>query len=128
MSDVAKLRQSRRYKEWARAQLRLLGDVCHLCGHRGATDLDHLVPVAVDPTRVMDASNVRPAHGISGCSECAPIVTKNGVKRPACNQQKGAGGTGAVVKRPNLRGCPECRGERCSNGVRTAAGMVSRCW
>jgi hypothetical protein len=126
--DVVKLRQSRRYKEWAAAQRRRLGDQCALCGHRGAGDLDHIVPVAVDPSRVMDPSNVQMAHGVDGCPFCEPIVTRNGTKRLACNQSKGAGEARMPLVQVRADGCGVCRGVVCSNGVRRGDGMLSRCW
>jgi hypothetical protein len=107
--------------------LRRLGDSCGICGHPGATDLDHIEPVSVNPARVMDPTNVRPAHGISGCPYCAPIVTKNGSKRPACNQIRGAGDVEPLKRSVNARGCPECRGAVCTNGV-PVDGMTVRCW
>jgi hypothetical protein len=48
------------------------GHVCHLCGHAGATQVDHVVPWAewTHPTlSVHDASNLRPAHG-APCPTC----------------------------------------------------------
>ncbi|WP_349018432.1 HNH endonuclease [Corynebacterium accolens] len=36
------------------------GDVCHLCGHRGATTADHVVPRSRGGDDSLD--NLRPAH------------------------------------------------------------------
>src|SRR5690242_2509828 len=48
------------------------GGICWLCGHGGATDVDHVVPWA-EWTRtdlsVHDASNLAPAHG-TPCPTC----------------------------------------------------------
>lgn len=46
--------------------------VCHLCGHDGATQVDHVTPYAEwrHPTlSVHDASNLAPAHG-EPCATC----------------------------------------------------------
>lgn len=48
------------------------GGVCHLCGHEGATEVDHITPWAEwqHPTlSVHDATNLAPAHG-SPCPTC----------------------------------------------------------
>jgi hypothetical protein len=82
-----KLRRTRKYRTWRAMMLRRLGDVCHVCGHAGAADLDHLTPLSVDPSRLMDPSNVMPAHGVDGCHVCPP-VSRNG-RRRTCNQERG---------------------------------------
>lgn len=64
----------------ARAQMfAVYGRTCHLCGHRGATDADHLVPISVDSTQPVDYRLMRPAHGVRGCPVC----------RVKCNQKRG---------------------------------------
>ncbi|WP_430783910.1 hypothetical protein [Actinoplanes sp. G11-F43] len=40
------------------------GDICHLCGHRGATVADHLKPKRTHPHLIDDPNNMRPAHGV----------------------------------------------------------------
>ena len=62
--------------------LALHGHICHLCGHGGAEELDHIVPWAewTHPTlSVHDATNLAPAHG-SACMvcgvECHAVKTK----------------------------------------------------
>ena len=138
-SPQRRMRSSRRYREFREVMLRRLGDVCWICNHPGATDLDHVVPAAVDPGRMLDPSNVRPAHGVDGCAFCPPIVTRNGVRRRACNQSRGmdrvrqtaalgVAADGRADLPADPKGCARCHGERCSNGVLAESGMRSRCW
>jgi hypothetical protein len=63
----------------------IFGDTCHICGHGGANEADHLVPLAVDPDQPVDPYGMRPAHGHPGCPYCAPV---NG-RRRKCNQSRG---------------------------------------
>ncbi|GAA4626642.1 hypothetical protein GCM10023196_035700 [Actinoallomurus vinaceus] len=44
--------------------------VCWLCGHDGATDVDHVIPRTVAPELELDITNLRPAHGVKGCDTC----------------------------------------------------------
>lgn len=57
--------------------------ICHLCGHDGAGDVDHVLPLAVLQAEGIDPRDVqylRPAHGsLSRCPTC----------RRCCNQIKG---------------------------------------
>lgn len=55
------------------------GDTCHLCGHGGATDADHLIPISVDDEQPIDPHMMRPAHGVRGCVVCGA----------RCNQVRG---------------------------------------
>lgn len=60
----------------------MYGRVCHLCGHDGAGEADHLVPLATNSTQPLDPRTMRPAHGIkSRCPHCPG--------QPACNQVRG---------------------------------------
>jgi 5-methylcytosine-specific restriction endonuclease McrA len=57
----------------------IYGHTCHLCGHEGAHDADHLVPISVDPEQPIDPHTMRPAHGVRGCPVCGR----------KCNQERG---------------------------------------
>ena len=73
------------------------GRVCHLCGHGGAEQVDHVVPWAEwprnSPTSVHDESNLRPAHG-EPCPTCGR----------ACHQDKSKQESKAGRQRAALRG------------------------
>lgn len=74
-------RSSRPYQRARAEMFKLYGDVCHLCGHSGATDADHLIPLAHDLTQPPDPHGMRPAHGVAGCVTCGR----------KCNQERGTG-------------------------------------
>jgi hypothetical protein len=60
----------------------IFGDVCHLCGHGGAREADHLTPLSLDPDQPIDPYAMRPAHGGNGrCPTC----------QRACNAERGNG-------------------------------------
>jgi 5-methylcytosine-specific restriction endonuclease McrA len=70
-----------RYREARRAVL-AQSDTCHLCGHGGADQADHLASRSLNPEiDVADPSNLAPAHGVKGCPTCGE----------KCNQVKGNG-------------------------------------
>jgi hypothetical protein len=47
------------------------GTVCHICGHDGAGEADHLIPVSLDAEQPLDPHAMRPAHGAnSPCPTC----------------------------------------------------------
>lgn len=65
--------------------------ICGWCGHPGANQADHIIPVSERPDLALDPDNVAPIHGASiyirgigwrkyGCPTCG---------RP-CNQAKGS--------------------------------------
>jgi 5-methylcytosine-specific restriction endonuclease McrA len=61
--------------------------LCHLCGHDGADQADHLLPRSLHPDLDdTDTTNLLPAHGNKGCPICGE----------KCNQVKGNG----TVTRP----------------------------
>jgi hypothetical protein len=55
------------------------GTTCHLCGHEGAGDADHLVPLSVWGNQPYEPMLSRMAHGVAGCETC-------GLK---CNSSRG---------------------------------------
>lgn len=58
----------------------MLGDVCHICGHPGAGEADHVIPLGVDPSQPISPFNMRPAHGVNApCPTCGR----------KCNQERG---------------------------------------
>jgi len=71
---------------WREARQRAFaayGDTCHACGHPGAREVDHVIPMApgtVSPADYLNPANHRPIHGTScPCPVCGR----------ACNQSKG---------------------------------------
>ena len=73
----------RRWMALRQAVFATYGRTCHICGHGGASQVDHVIPQAVAPQLAWEISNCRPAHGVPGnkCPTC-------GV---ACNQSRQAG-------------------------------------
>jgi 5-methylcytosine-specific restriction endonuclease McrA len=56
--------------------------ICHLCGHDGADQADHIGPRSLNPELDdADPTNLAPAHGVNGCPTCGE----------KCNQVKGNG-------------------------------------
>jgi hypothetical protein len=63
------------------------GYTCHLCGHEGAGEADHLDALALHPDQPVDWTRLRPAHGSNyPCLVCPP--THEGKPR-CCNQERG---------------------------------------
>ena len=71
-----------RWTKFTQLVLATYGDTCHLCGHGGARQADHLIPVCDAPELAWELANVRPAHGgwRNKCATCGR----------ACNQVRGA--------------------------------------
>ena len=68
-------RSSKRYQDFRRRLLARLGDKCWICAHPGATDLDHMTPLAERPDLMYDEANARVAHGSKGCPQCPTTRT-----------------------------------------------------
>ncbi|MCX4752904.1 hypothetical protein [Kitasatospora purpeofusca] len=82
MAGVGRHRKGRPYRRARQQMFAIYGDHCHLCGHPGAGDADHLRPVSVDSDQPVDPHLMRPAHGaLSPCPTCGRH----------CNQERGAG-------------------------------------
>lgn len=73
-------RKGRPYRRARQQMFALFGTVCHICGHEGATDADHVEPIASNPDQRVTALALRPAHGVRGCPTCGR----------RCNQSRGA--------------------------------------
>lgn len=84
-----KHRTGRPYRRAREQMFAMYGTVCHLCGHEGATQADHLRSIARDPEQAVSPTNMRPAHGNDHpCPTCGR----------ACNQAKGSKARIAIVK------------------------------
>lgn len=84
------IRNGHRYREWRKAVFAHYGHICHLCGHGGATDVDHLNPLAGHHDDHTDYRTGRPAHGVRGCPTC----------KRKCNQERGASPMQTAYDRP----------------------------
>lgn len=72
----------RNTSRWQKLRREIIGesDLCWICGHAGAGDVDHLVPIEAGGD-AFDRSNLAPAHGWkSKCWQCDRRTGK------ACNQ------------------------------------------
>lgn len=66
---------------------KIFGTICHICGHDGAGEADHLEAVALNPYQPVDPLLMRPAHGTS--APCPVCIGSDGTPRK-CNQERGA--------------------------------------
>ncbi len=56
------------------------GTHCHICGHDGGLEADHLIPLSEWPDQPIDPDAMRPAHGSNyPCPVC----------QRECNQERG---------------------------------------
>jgi len=62
-------------------------DVCHICGHTGADEVDHVVALARGGSE--ERGNLRPAHGAKPCETCGK----------QCNRSKGAKEFAPIIRR-----------------------------
>jgi len=89
----AGVHRDRRDAVWSRLVLRTYGDVCHICGHGGARQADHLVDPGTDPEIRYKVSNGRPAHGSArgrGNNPC-PVCSQLAGAPVYCNQIRAHG-------------------------------------
>lgn len=76
----SKHRAGRPYRSARTRMFQIYGHVCHLCGHEGAGEADHLIPISIDADQPVDPNAMRPAHGSnSPCDTCGR----------KCNQSRG---------------------------------------
>ncbi|HEX5995973.1 MAG TPA: hypothetical protein VFY84_12595 [Jiangellales bacterium] len=79
-------------RPWRRAKATMhavYGYVCIHCGHGGAGEADHLVPLAIDPDQPVDWRAMRPSHGANyPCRVC----------RRKCNQERGTKPVGSLFR------------------------------
>lgn len=89
MSDRAAWR---RWGAFAKSVIDYYGGVCHICGHGGARQVDHLEPVTEKPELMWVLSNCRPAHGVNrGKSNPCPQCSAAAGRKIHCNQLRGMG-------------------------------------
>lgn len=80
MPQRSRHRAGRPWQRARRQMFAIYGTTCHLCGHDGAGEADHLMPISVDPDQPLDPHTMRPAHGAnSRCPTCGR----------ACNTERG---------------------------------------
>lgn len=73
-------RTGRPYRRACEQMRAIYGTVCIHCGHPGAGEADHLIPVSVDPHQPIDPHGMRPSHGSNyPCQTCGR----------RCNQERG---------------------------------------
>lgn len=93
MRDAA-MRRHRSGRPYRRAKSQMhdnYGYLCHLCGHGGAIEADHLTPVAIDPHQPLSPHLMRPAHGNNApCPTCGR----------KCNAERGTKPIEAVYRPP----------------------------
>lgn len=76
-------RTGRPYQRARREMFAIYGTICHLCGHDGAGEADHLVPISIDSTQPVDPHGMRPAHGANApCPTCGRRCNASRGNRP----------------------------------------------
>jgi hypothetical protein len=78
---------SPRWRRFKQLVATTYGDVCHICGHGGAGQADHLESTTEHPELIFVLANCRPAHGAPGnpCPVCS-VAAGTGIH---CNQLRG---------------------------------------
>ncbi len=91
-ADVTTPRANGRPYRRARAVTLAASTLCWLCGHEGATTVDHVTPRSKGGA-VADPANLEPAHGVTGCPTCGR----------RCNQERGANDGSSLTRMPTSR-------------------------
>lgn len=77
-----------RWEKFAAFVVQSYHGICHICGHPGARQVDHLTPVTEGGDE-WDIRNCRPAHGAPG-NPC-PVCSLQAGSKIVCNQLRGMG-------------------------------------
>ena len=99
----------RRWQAFRQVVFATYGRTCHLCGHDGANQVDHVISVLEAPHLAWDLQNCRPAHGTRNrcpvCGRCCNQARLAGPKRPvlATSPVRPALSNGATPGRPAAR-------------------------
>jgi hypothetical protein len=76
----------RRWQKFRQVVFASYGRTCHLCGHDGANQVDHLLTVLEYPQYAWTLENCRPCHGTRNrcpvCGRCCNQSRRQGPKRP----------------------------------------------
>lgn len=80
-------RKGRPYRRARELVFATYGTVCHWCGHEGAREVDHLIPVALDQSQPVTYKLMRPIHGSN--SPCPVCVSGTTGRKRCCNQERG---------------------------------------
>jgi len=131
---------------WREARQRAFaayGDTCHACGHPGAREVDHVIPMApgtVSPADYLNPANHRPIHGTScPCPVCGRACnqSKGGRRRangnrhragPSAPEPERAPMTDAQTDAAMVALAPHHDGCRCRHAIARDAAAPSRCW
>jgi hypothetical protein len=81
-------RVGRRYRHAKAVMHAMFGDTCHICGHAGAGEADHLIPISLVPDQPLDPEAMRPAHGSNYPCVDPTCMARKGKPR-SCNQERG---------------------------------------
>lgn len=83
MPSLPHIRKGRSGRPWQRVRLQVLAasTVCWICGHPGSTTVDHVKALALGGS-LLDPANLRPAHGVEGCSTCGRKCNSSRGTRP----------------------------------------------
>jgi hypothetical protein len=121
-SRAGDVRNTSRWQKLRREVIEQSGGICFHCGHLGAREADHLVPVEVDPSLALVRSNIVASHGSSRGAESRCWVCDPRRGR-CCNQSRNR-------RRPRPAEEAECRLEHdrygCTGRIIHAPGCRQR--